>query len=117
MAKLPAFIPAGIPDKTYAAAHPGWERYEAGGLEYLVFRENGRIRAVQVVAGTEGKISDAFLRICIRETTGLDDGSNWVREQRDDFRVEKGTLANRGEVAVYRKMPEGEIRGFVITLI
>jgi hypothetical protein len=116
MEKLPAFIPAGIPDNAYAAAHPGWERYEAGGLEYLVYRENGRIRALQVIAGTEGKISDEFLRMCIRVSTGLDDGSNWIREQRADFRVEKWTLPNKGEVAVYRKMPEGEIRGFVITL-
>jgi hypothetical protein len=116
MEKLPAFIPAGIPDNAYAAAHPGWERYEAGGLEYLVFRENGRIRALQVIAGTEGEISDAFLRMCIRVSTGLDDGSSWIREQRADFQVEKGTLPNKGEVVVYRKMPEGEIRGFVITL-
>jgi hypothetical protein len=117
MAKLPPFIPAGIPDKSYGAAHPGWERYEAGGLEYLVFRDNGRIRAVQVIAGKEGKISDSYLGKCLRDTTGLDHGSNWVREQREDFLVEKGTLQNMGEVAVYRKMPEGEIRGFVITLI
>jgi hypothetical protein len=116
MEKLPAFIPTGITDRAYAAAHPGWERYVAGGLEYLVYRENGRIRALQVIAGTEGTISDEFIRMCIRVSTGLDDGSNWIREQRADFQVEKGTLTNRGEVAVYRKMPEGEVRGFVITL-
>jgi hypothetical protein len=116
MEKLPAFIPAGLPDKPYAVAHPGWERYEAGGLEYLVYRENGRIRALQVIAGTDGKISDEFLTMCIRVSTGQGDGSNWVREQRADFQVEKGTLPNRGEVAVYRKIPEGEIRGFVLTL-
>jgi hypothetical protein len=116
MEKLPSFIPSGIPDRAYAVAHPGWERYVAGGLEYLVCRENGRIRALQVIAGTEGTISDEFLRMCIRVSTHLDDGSNWIREQRADFQVEKGTLPNKGEVAVYRKMPEGEIRGFVLTL-
>jgi hypothetical protein len=114
--KLPAFIPAGIPDNAYAAAHPGWERYVAGGLEYLVYRENGRIGAIQVIAGTEGKISDAFLRMCIRASTGLDDGSNWSRDQRAGFQVETGSLPGKGDVAVYRKMPEGEIRGFVLTL-
>jgi hypothetical protein len=116
MEKLPAFIPAGLPDKAYADAHPGWERYEAGGLEYLVYRENGRIRALQVIAGTDGKINDEFLKMCIRVSTGQGDGSNWVREERADFQVEKGTLPHRGEVAVYRKIPEGEIRGFVLTL-
>ena len=114
--KLPSFIPAGVPDSAYSAAHPGWERYESPGLEYLVYRENGRIRAIQVIAGAEGKISDSYLRMSIRGSTGLDDGSNWVREQQDDFQVEKGTLSNKGEVVVYRKMPESEIRGFVLTL-
>ncbi|HTP64822.1 MAG TPA: hypothetical protein VMJ66_05480 [Geobacteraceae bacterium] len=112
---LPAFIPMVSPDTTYSANHPGWERRVADGMEYLLFRENGRIRAIQVVAGTHGLISDPFLKTCIREASGQEEGINWVREKRDDFVVEKGTLVNKGEVAVYRKMPENEVRGFVIT--
>ncbi|HEX2769421.1 MAG TPA: hypothetical protein VHN12_09050 [Geobacteraceae bacterium] len=113
--KLPAFIPRGTPDSTYAAAHPGWERYVGNGLEYLVCRENNRIRAIQVIAGADGEISDAFLKMCIRQTTGREDCDNWVRDKRDNFLVEKGTLLNKGELAVYRKMPEGVIRGFVLS--
>jgi len=114
---LPTFIPRGTPDITYAAAHPGWERYTGNGLEYLVFRENNRIRAIQVIAGAEGEISDAYLKMCVRQTTGREDCDSWVRDKRDDFLVEKGTLRNKGELAVYRKMPEGTIRGFVLTFI
>jgi hypothetical protein len=113
--KLPTFIPRGTPDSTYAAAHPGWERYVGNGLEYLVYRENNRIRAIQVIAGADGEISDAFLKMCLRQTTGREDCDSWVRESRDDFLVEKGTLRNKGELAVYRKMPEGVIRGFVLS--
>jgi hypothetical protein len=112
---LPGFFPKVPQDSAYTAAHPGWERYEEGGLGYLVFREGGRIGAIQVIAGTDAKLSDSFLRMCIRETTGLANGSGWMREQRGDFQIERGLLEDRGEVAVYRKMPEGEIRGFVLT--
>ncbi len=111
---LPAFIPGVTPDSAYGAAHPGWERREADGLEYLICRENGRIRAIQVIAGPRGVISAPFLKTCIRETTGREDADNWVREKRDDFQIEKGALQNKGELAVYRKLPEGDIRGFVL---
>lgn len=115
LTKLPSFIPSVAPDSAYATAHPGWERYATDGIEYLVFRENHKIRAIQVIAGSEGKISESFIRMCIRETTGLPNGENWVREKRDDFIVEKGILRDKGEAVVYRKMPEGEIRGIVLT--
>ena len=100
---LPAFIPGVTPDSAYAAAHPGWERREADGLEYLIYRENGRIRAIQVIAGTRGVISAPFLKTCIRETTGREDADNWVREKRDDFQVEKGIAAEQGRTG---RVPE-----------
>jgi CheY-like chemotaxis protein len=112
---LPAFIPGVTPDGAYAAAHPGWERREADGLEYLIYRENGRIKAIQVIAGTQGVISVPFLKTCIRVATGLADAENWVREKKEDILVEKGSLRDKGELAVYRKMPENDIRGFVLT--
>jgi hypothetical protein len=112
---LPAFIPRVTPDSAYTATHPGWERREADSLGYLIYRENGRIRAIQIIAGPQGVISVPFLKTCIRETTGREDADNWVRKNQDDFMIEKGTLRNKGELAVYRKMPEGDIRGFVLS--
>jgi len=112
---LPAFVPAVASDKAYAVAHPGWERREANGLQYLIFREGGRIRAIQVIAGPQGVIGVPFLKTCIRELTGREDADGWVRENRDGFTVEKATFRDRGELAVYRKVPEGEIRGLVFS--
>jgi hypothetical protein len=112
--ELPAFIPRGNPDGAYAASHPGWERFNGNGLEFLVFRENNRIKAIQVIAA-QGEISDSYLKMCLRQTTGKEDCDSWSRDKRDDFLIEKGTLMNKGELVVYRKMPEGEIRGFVLT--
>jgi hypothetical protein len=112
---LPGFFPRVTPDTEYAASHPGWELYHDRGLNFLAYREKGRLMAVQVVAVAEGKISESFLRLCIRETTGVTDGENWVRRKRDDILVENGTLGDNGEVAVYRTMPDAEIRGFVLS--
>jgi hypothetical protein len=112
---LPAFVPGVAPDSAYATAHPGWERREADGLEYLIYHENGRVKAIKIKAGPQGVISVPFLKICIRETTGREDADNWVRETRDDFMVEKGTFRNKGELDVYRKLPEGDIRGIVFS--
>jgi len=113
--ELPAFIPRGNPDGSYAASHPGWERFNGNGLEFLVFRENNRIKAIQVIAA-QGEISYSYLKMCLRQTTGREDFDIKSKDKRDDFLVENGTLLNKGELVVYRKMPEGEIRGFVITL-
>jgi flagellar FliL protein len=112
---LPKFIPDVMPDRAYAVSHPGWERREADGLEYLIYRENSRIRAIQVIAETQGVISVPFLKTCIREISGREDADSWVLEKRDDIVVAKGALRNKGEMVLYRKMPEGDIRGFVLS--
>jgi flagellar FliL protein len=112
---LPSFIPSVRPDATYSASHPGWERYPGGGIDYLVYRESGVIRAIQIIAGPDGKISEPFVRLCIRETTGLSNVASWSNKQNDGFQIETGNLSPKGEVALYRKMPEEEIRGIVLT--
>jgi hypothetical protein len=112
---LPSFIPSVCPDATYSASHPGWVRYPGGGIDYLVYRESGVIRAIQIIAGPDGKISEPFVRLCIRETTGLANVVSWSNKQNDGFQIETGNLGSKGEVALYRKMPEGEIRGIVLT--
>jgi hypothetical protein len=112
---LPSFIPSVRQDAAYSASHPGWERYPGGGIDYLVYRESGVIRAIQIIAGPDGKISEPFVRLCIRETTGLANVASWSNKQNDGFQVETGTLGSKGDVALYRKMPEGEIRGVVLT--
>jgi hypothetical protein len=112
---LPSFIPSVRPDATYSPAHPGWERYPGGGIDYLVYREGGVIRAIQIIAGPDGKISEPFVRLCLRETTGMANVARWSNKQNDGFQIETGNVGSKGEVAVYRKMPEGEIRGIVLT--
>ena len=114
--ELPKFIPRVAPDSLFALAHPGWERYEAESLEYNIYRERGRIKAIQVMAGITGVITVPFLTSCIRESSGNEEYIKQGEETRNDFKIIRGTLLNKGEVAIYQKMPEGAIRGFVLTM-
>jgi hypothetical protein len=114
--ELPKFIPRVAPDSLFALAHPGWERYEAESLEYNIYRESGRIKAIQVMAGKNGVITEPFVKSCIREISGAERYTQQGAEIRSDFKVIRGTLQNKGEVAIYQKMPEGAIRGFVLTM-
>jgi len=99
----------------YAAGHPGWERYQADELEYLVYREHGRIRAVQVVSRQREAITLPFLNTCIRVSTGQGQHTVQRTELRGSLQVESGTLQNGCEFAVYREAAGGEIRGFVLS--
>jgi hypothetical protein len=113
--QLPQFIPQVPPDARYAANHPGWERYQADALEYLVYREQGRIRAVQVLSGERGAITLPFFKTCIRVGSGHEQFGIKKTEERGGFLVVTGALQNGGEIVAYKEIPSGEIRGFVLS--
>jgi hypothetical protein len=112
--QLPQFIPQVAPDSSYPASHPGWERYQADGVEYLVCREKGSIAAVQVLSQQPGAISPPFLKTCLRLSAGAEQFSIKKTEERSGIQITTGTLQDGSELAVYRAVPAGEIRGFVI---
>lgn len=116
--KLPAFIASGSADHEYGAAHPGWERYLSitGSMEYLVFRENGAIKALQLIALKEAVIDEAFLRTALRELFGSDTYRVTSSVERKGFLVESGTAAGGAELQLYRKSASTVPVALVITL-
>jgi hypothetical protein len=112
---VPQFIPEVAPDAAYATLHPGWARYRADDLEYLVFREGTAIKAVQVLSEKPGAITPAYLKACIRSSTGHDRFVTRKTELRGGIEVTTGTLLNGGEILLYRAAPVGDIRGFVLS--
>ena len=115
VSSLPLFIPQVVPDARYGAAHPGWERYEADALEYLVFREKGRVRAVQVVSREGGAITPSFFKACLQLSGGGEQLDITKTEQRGALKVVTGNLQKGREVMVYRENAGGAIRGFVLS--
>jgi len=70
--KLPAFGPADGRDSVYAIRHPGWERYAGTSYECRVFRENNRIKAVQVLSGNRQGLDEVLLKKVLAELVGND---------------------------------------------
>lgn len=112
---LPSFVPRVPPDPRYAASHPGWERYQADELEYLVCRENGRVRAVQVLGQGRGAITLPFFKTCVRTSTGQEQCVVSRKEVRDGLQIESGLLPNGTEFQLYREVAGGGILGFVLS--
>lgn len=113
--QLPQFIPQVAPDARYGASHPGWERYQADALEYLIYREKGGVRAIQVLSEKRGAITPAFFKTCIRVSTGQEQFDIKKTETRGGFQVITGALQNGAELVVYKGVQDGDIRGFVLT--
>ena len=111
----PQFLPQVAPDAGYPASHPGWQRYQADGLEYLVYREKGSLRAIQVLSRERGALTSSFLKSCIRVSTGHEQFVVKKTEERNGIKITSATLQNGGELEVYRAVPDGEIRGFVVS--
>jgi len=112
---LPLFLPQVAADPGYPAGHPGWERYQADALEYLVYREKGSLRAIQVLSEERGAITPSFLKLCIRSSSGNEQFIVKKTEEHSGMQITAGALQNGGELLIYRHIPDGEIRGFVLS--
>lgn len=112
--QLPSFVPKGRKDLGYGKAHPGWERYLSDGIEYRLFREGEKLKAVQILARRGRPIPESLLETAVRELTGSGSPIVSSRTKKGGYRRESGRIEGKGEVVVYRK--NGGIRGIVVTL-
>jgi hypothetical protein len=115
--RIPSNIRSASPDPGYSAAHPGWQRYETDALEYRVFREGARVKAIQVIAKREKAISAAFFDSFLKEIAKKEPFRVHSRETRGGRFVEKGVAGKWTEVVIYRKKPAGEIEAFVVAYL
>ena len=113
---LPSFIPKEGLDTTYGAAKPGWERYVSPRHEYLLFREEGKFRVLQVIALQPGAIDIPFVSSLLREICGATTTVIKSRTGRDGYDIEQGEASKGAEVIFYKKKGTGETRGVVISL-
>lgn len=115
--RQPAAIPWNFPDPEYVAAHPGWERYFDDRQEFLVYREKGEIKAIQVIALDEKEIAEEFCMRFLRDASGGELPIAQSSEERDGYLIEKAAAGGTSEVLVYRKKPGREIRAFVVEFL
>lgn len=115
VSSLPSFIPAAGRDSSFSARKPGWERYAGKSAEFRVFRSEGRIKALQVLAGRGHVISDLLLKSVLKEMTG---GGGFVvgsSAQKEGFLIQRCKAARNAGLLIYRKKGTGDMRAFVVS--
>jgi len=100
---VPSFIPVAGLDPVFAAQNPGWQRYLGDGFEFRLFRENGKLKAVQVKADKGRVISDSLLKAMLVELTGTGDYRVNSREKKLGFLVLNATVIGKAELLMYTK--------------
>lgn len=113
--RVPSFIPLENPDTSYAAAHPGWQRYESDSLEFRVFRDKDTVKALQVLSKQGKEITDSYLALFLAEIAGNEPFKPLSGVEKDGYLIEKGPLGNTAKIIVYRKKDSQAIQAFVVS--
>lgn len=114
LAKLPSFIPREGHDRDYGKSHPGWERYRGARTEFKVYRDGTAIRAIQAIDRSGVGIPETFFRGALGQMTNTREFTLESKETQGKFRVEKGSVTGGARLVIYRTVPKGAIRAFVV---
>ena len=112
--QLPTFIPKDGHDSSFALKNPGWERYVGKLNEFRVFSAQGRIQAVQVLAGKDAAVSESLILSVLQELVGSSKYQITSRSTKSGVRVDSGKIQNKGEVKFYRQ--NGSVKAFVVSV-
>ena len=114
---LSALVTNGTRDDSFAARKPGWERYVNKAYECRLFRSNGQIKALQVLANSSQTISDAFMHSVLEGVTGKSSFNVDSTEQKHGYLIQRASaLDKKADLLIYRKKTSGAIRAFVICI-
>lgn len=111
---LPSFIRREWLDAAYSASHAGWERYLAPDLDIRLFRENGALKALQIIARDNGRITDGHLASILGEFGLRRPPTAAAVENKDGVLIERTLLAEKTELVVYRSGEDKRIQACVL---
>lgn len=113
---LPKFVRMqnATPDPAYGRDHAGWERYLTPAMEFKLFRENGKLQALQVLDREGAGISPRLFSTAMEELTGVRDYQTESREVKGGYLVKKGRLASGSRIIIYKDLQDEQLQGFVI---
>lgn len=112
---LPDFIPRYGYDKEYSAANPGWERYKGQVTEFKVFREQGSIKAIQVIDRGGNGVPESFMKAVMHQLVKNPVFAVEASEKKEGYEVQRGQAAAGLKVVYYRDEQGGRLRAFVMT--
>lgn len=113
-APLPSFIPVQARDAGYSAANPGWERYTSSAREYKIFREQGVMKALQVLDRRNAGIDPAFFTSVLQDLAKVSDYRLESRETKGEFLMKRGQLTPTSHVILYKSRSDKTLHAFVI---
>lgn len=113
-APLPSFIPVQARDAGYSAANPGWERYTSSAREYKIFREQGAMKALQVLDRRNAGIDPAFFTSVLQNLAKVSDYRLESRETKGEFLMKRGRLTPTSHVILYKSRSDKTLHAFVI---
>lgn len=112
---IPAIVPLNNRDAAYGTTRPGWDRYLSPTLEYLVFREQGNLKALQVIGRDGGSVPEPTVTALLRDAFQSAGYTVKSTREQDGYLVEEGTISGKGEILVYRRKTPDTIRAVVVT--
>jgi flagellar FliL protein len=111
---LPSFVLSETRDNSFSEGRPGWERYLLPDYEIRVFKENGVIRALQVIARKDAGVPDPFLQSFLKELGYAGPVPRGTEKRKDGFLVKSVMLDGFGELVTYRRDGEARLTAFVL---
>ncbi|MDD2855514.1 MAG: hypothetical protein PHU01_08290 [Desulfuromonadaceae bacterium] len=111
---MPSFIPTEGKDSSYSAKNPGWERYLGKKAEFRVFKDSGKIKAIQVLSVKKQIIQDEFIESILQEFTGSQEYKVTSQKTKAGFHIDSGRIQNKHDILIYRK--GGVTKAFVVSL-
>jgi hypothetical protein len=111
--QLPKFVHQAGYDVTYAAKHPGWQRYVGPHAEFRLFSRSGELKAIQVLAVKGSILSEAFIREVMSEFVGSPEYLISSRDKKNGILVLSGSIPNKGDIRIYKKY--GTVSAFVVS--
>jgi hypothetical protein len=115
-APLPTFVSEKGRDSAFSSHKPGWERYVDSQRDIRIFRQGGRIKALQVLAAPGQVISEGFFKTALKEMTGSVDVAPGSRRRQQGFLTERSRVGQHADLLIYRTIQSKAIFAFVVSI-
>ena len=114
--QLPTFVVPGSRDKSFSDRKPGWEHYPGSGRDVRLFRQAGRIKALQVIAGQGRSIDDGLLKTALKEVAGSDAYGAMTQRKQGRLLLQSARVGGHADLLIYRDERGKDIKAFVISV-
>ncbi|MGA7826835.1 MAG: hypothetical protein WCA04_04195 [Geobacteraceae bacterium] len=110
---LPSFVHSEWRDSEYSAKHPGWERYVSPEIDFRIYRENDRIKAIQGISRDHKGLSETFLSQILNQL-GISGSLSSGKETTENGLLIKDFLLRGAELVTYQEQGSSHIKAFVL---